>query len=97
MRKYILCSLFALTLISTLLRADVGEVSGITFSGIITAIETERDSITVENSEHLVKMFAVTPENKGNLKVGEKVTVQYIDGDTWPLKSTSVSGVMLEK
>ncbi|MDD5262170.1 MAG: hypothetical protein PHD76_10025 [Methylacidiphilales bacterium] len=94
MKKRVLFFLFAVTLIPAWVRADVGEVSGITFSGTITAIETDRDSITVESSAHQVKMFAVSPESKGNLKVGEKVTVQYIDGSTWPLKSLSVSGVL---
>ena len=93
MTKYLFSCLFALTLLPLLARADVGEAgSAARFVGTITAIETDRDSITVENSDHIVKMFAVTPATKSGLQIGQNVTVGYIDSWNWPLKSTSVSG-----
>ena len=97
MNKTLFSVLLALALIPSLLRADVGEVpaaqnSAGKFTGTITAIETERDSITVENNEHIVKMFSVTPEIKGGLQIGQTVTVAYVDSWNWPLKTTSVSG-----
>ena len=93
MTKYFCSAFLALALLPFLARADVGEAgSGQRFTGTITAIETERDSITVENREHIVKMFSVTPATKSGLQVGQNVTVTYTNSGSWPLKSSSVSG-----
>jgi hypothetical protein len=88
-------ALFALifALSPLLLIADVGEGTATsTFRGIITAVETERDSFTVESADKQVKMFAVTPERKGSLEVGTEVTVGYTENQQWPLQPTSISG-----
>jgi hypothetical protein len=91
-------------------RADVGEASGsktlpqavteeetTTFSGEITAIESDRDSVTVANSDGTVKMFAVT--DKESYSIGDQVTVSYVDAYAWPLKVESISkaGASAEK
>lgn len=72
--------------------ADVYYGSTVSFSGVITAIETDRDSFTVENSDGIVKMFQVSPSRKSSLTPGNKVTVSYQEGYRWPLKTTSISG-----
>jgi hypothetical protein len=62
-----------------------------TFVGVITAIETERDSITVQSDENTVKMFQVSAARKSQLATGDRVRVSYIDEYQWPLKTTSVT------
>lgn len=91
-------ALFALLLgtLSLPLMADFvesspsGSTSG-TFRGVITAVEDSRDSFTVESDEKTVKMFAVSPERKASLTVGAPVTVTYVEGEQWPLKTLSIS------
>jgi len=90
-----IAALFFLTLalIPGLSRADVGEAPspGGTFEGSITAIEQERDAITVENADKIVKMFSVTPAQKQNLQVGQNVKITYADSWQWPLKTIALS------
>lgn len=84
----------SLALASTLL-ADYMEKSSekSVFVGTITAIETLRDSITVQCDENTVKMFEVSPARKDKLNVGDRVRVTYIDEYQWPLKTTSIQRV----
>ncbi|MEM1157275.1 MAG: hypothetical protein AAF649_06195 [Verrucomicrobiota bacterium] len=81
-----------IVLLVTPLGADVGQRSAGSFSGIITAVESERNSFTVESSDGIVKMFQVSPSRKSSLSTGGKVTVSYQDDYRWPLKTTSISG-----
>lgn len=84
------------------LRADVGETataktlpaavvedSASTFSGEITAIEADRNSITVRGENGTIKMFSLT-EREG-YSVGDEVTISYADAYSWPLKVNSIS------
>ena len=94
----------SLLTVSTLSLAlgDVGETAGRstdTFSGTITAVETDRDSITVESSEGTVKMFAVDASRKEKLSTGQSVTIRYVDAYSWPLQVVSLStgGPALDK
>ncbi len=82
----------ALALSPLIATADVGESTAGAFKGTITAVETDRDSITVENSDGQVKMFAVSASRKKSLETGQTVTVRYVDDYQWPLRTTSVSG-----
>jgi hypothetical protein len=91
MKKYLASVLSALVLTPLFVTADVGESSSGSFAGTITAIETERDSITVESVDKQVKMFSVSPSSKSTLEVGQTVVVGYVDDYQWPLKTTSVS------
>ena len=74
------------------LSADVYHGPSGTFSGVITAVEDERDSFTVENNDGIVKMFQVSPSRKSSLAAGSRVTVSYQDDYQWPLKTTSIQG-----
>lgn len=74
------------------LHADVyvGSSSSGTFRGQITAIETDRNSITVQSAENTVKMFRIPASRIKRLQPGQTVTVSYIDGETWPLAIRSI-------
>jgi hypothetical protein len=91
-KRISLLSVLAIAITTTTLTADVWEGSTGTFSGVITAVESDRDSFTVENSDGVVKMFKVSPSRKSTLTSGSKVTVSYQDDYQWPLKTTSISG-----
>jgi hypothetical protein len=65
--------------------------SSSTFRGTITAVESERDSFTVQAEDNTVKMFTVNASTKSDLTVGAPVTVTYVDSYEWPLKSISIS------
>ena len=101
MKNLLLCSV-VLAVLSSRLSADMVEgmaSSATRFSGTITAIETGRDSITVESDEKMVKMFAVTAAQKSRFQAGDRVTISYVDAYSWPLQITSISGasVSLDK
>ncbi len=90
MKKLLLAG-FLFTVAS--LHADVylgGTSSSGTFRGEITAVESDRNSITVQSAENTVKMFHVSSAQARRLQVGQKVTVSYVDGYTWPLKTRSI-------
>jgi hypothetical protein len=91
MKKFISLIVLTLALSPLIVTADVGESSANTFRGVITAIETDRDSITVESEDKQVKMFAVSSSRKSSLEVGQTVVVGYVDDYQWPLRSTSIS------
>ncbi len=91
--KHLLITLCLFALTATFSQADImhgGHQSG-TFRGTITAIESGRDSFTVQSAENQVKMFQVSPSQKSQLRVGQQVTVGYIDTYEWPLQTTSIS------
>ncbi len=90
----LLTGAMALTLAisTTTLTADVWYGETGSFSGVITAVESERDSFTVESSDGVVKMFEVSPAKKSTLTPGSKVTVSYKDDYRWPLSTTSITG-----
>ncbi len=60
------------------------------FSGVVTAVESTRNSFTVENADGQVKMFTVSDEQKSKLVVGQKVTVSFTDQYTWPLPTKNI-------
>jgi hypothetical protein len=91
MKKVVSLFVSLLALSSVISWADIGESTANRFNGVITAIESERDSITVESSEGQVRMFALTSSQKENLSVGQKVSVAYLESYEWPLKTTSIS------
>lgn len=92
MKRIFIAAVTSLVLASPLL-ADYMESSSKrdTFVGVITAIETERDSITVQCDNNTVKMFQVSPARKAKLNTGDRVRVTYIDEYQWPLKTTSIT------
>lgn len=93
MKRIFLAAVTSLVLATPLL-ADYMESSAKakgSFVGVITAIETERDSITVQSDENTVKMFQVSAARKSQLATGDRVRVSYIDDYQWPLKTTSVT------
>lgn len=92
MKKLLSALVLTLALSPLIATADVGESTAGRFVGVITAVETERDSFTVENSDGQVKMFEVSASRKNSLEVGQNVSVGYIDDYQWPLKTTSISG-----
>ncbi|NJK92283.1 MAG: hypothetical protein HC904_10875 [Blastochloris sp.] len=96
MKKAFLLFSTVLATSSFLALADVGDSSASTgvFRGTITAVETERDSFTVENADKQVKMFSVSPSRKDKLSVGQTVSVSYVEDYQWPLKTTSISTSM---
>jgi hypothetical protein len=87
-------TVIACVVLATPLLADFIESSksSSTFSGVITAIESERDAFTVQSDENTVKIFAVSPSRKGQLNTGDRVRVTYVDDYQWPLKTLSISG-----
>ncbi|MEM6821495.1 MAG: hypothetical protein AAF558_06100 [Verrucomicrobiota bacterium] len=91
-KKIVLIGVVVLTISSVTLTADVWHGKSGSFGGVITAVENNRDSFTVENNEGIVKMFQVSPSRKGSLVTGSRVTVGYVDDYTWPLRTTSISG-----
>jgi hypothetical protein len=94
MKKLFSTALIALSITPAMLKADVGEVdSTIAFTGVITAIESSRNSFTVQNDSGKVKMFTISAAEKAKLKAGERVTVNFTDAYQWPLKTTSIAPV----
>ena len=96
MKKFVLLMSFALTLAAgwaddTRVDGKGDGKGGGDFSGTITAIETSRDSFTVENEAGQVKMFSVSADRKSQLSIGEKVTVSYTDAYSWPLHTSRIS------
>lgn len=76
----------------TLVKADVGQIdSSATFTGVITAVEQTRDSITVVNDLGKVRMFAVSARQKQDLQPGKRVTVNFNDAYQWPLNSAAIT------
>jgi hypothetical protein len=101
MNKTVLLLVLA-TLSLAPLRADVGETAAAktmpeavveeeasTFSGGITAIEADRDSITVRSENGTIKMFSLA--ERDGYSVGDDVTISYADAYSWPLKVNSIS------
>jgi len=87
-----LMGVIAFAVSTATLTADVWHGKTGTFSGVITAVEQDRDSFTVENNMGQVKMFQVSPSRKSSLTPGAKVTVSYKDDYRWPLETTSIQG-----
>jgi len=92
-KRVFLAAVTSLVLATPLL-ADYMESSSKTgtFVGVITAIETDRDSITVQSDENTVKMFQVSPSRKSKFATGDRVRVTYVEDYQWPLKTTSITG-----
>jgi hypothetical protein len=91
-KRIILAAVASLLLANPLLADFVESAkSESTFVGVITAIETARDSITVRSDENTVKMFQVNAARKSQLAVGDRVSVSYLEEYQWPLKTTSIT------
>ncbi|MDL5057924.1 hypothetical protein [Geitlerinema calcuttense] len=78
--------------LSTSAFAGVGSYSttGV-FTGEISAIETDRDSITVVSSDGQVRMFEVGEPRKSRLSVGDSVRISHVDQWQWPLPVKSLT------